>query len=983
MFSLLLTVISVALVAALAAATLFYGGQAITQSRIKAAATTVIAQGQQMLGATTLFYTERGRWPATAEELVTANYLRTLPHPPQKIAQNAPAADFSLNSQAFADTPDILWAQVQAGAPHFWLLRTVSVEVCKSLNLQVRGDDGIYNAAIPGLPIQCFGTEANYTVLIHAVGTPELGSTVPVQGGTPILQVVPNGGGWSLTPTTVAVTAVNLTPSAVSTDGGETVVVSGSGFLPGTTVAIDGVTVTSTVDNVTTLTLTTPELAPGGHVVTVSVPGHLPVRVATLLTAVPPAPALPAELSFQNTSGDTTTYVECEDTAVGAVSAPVPVVLTNTGESMLVFDTPAFTANGPFSVASTTCTDSLAPGDSCTVSVLFSPLAAQPYSGYALDIHANVAGLTLPLTGTGLVPPALTFEDAGGAALSSVAFPNTAVGTTSAPVPVVLTNSGETPMVFDAPAFVTAAPFDITTNTCGSTLAPGASCTVNVTFTPTSAQTYLVCGCALHVHSNGVDLTLPLSGTGTAPPAMTFQNPDGSALTSVSFPVTPVGSNSEPLPVVLKNTGGVSLVFETPAFSAAAPFSLGTTDCAGTLAPGASCTVNVIFSPAAVQTYPGTGYALTVNASVAGLTLPLSGTGGLAGVAQVVSNPTTDTTFVQKTDGTWVAAGYNETGQLGIRSLANATIFTKILALTGATQVSSGGYTTFARLATGTWVAAGNNSWGQMGLGTTGGTRWEFVAVPALNDAIRVIASTGHTFAQLSNGNWVAAGANHTGQQGDGALWSTKPNFGPIPDLNGVTQLVVGSRHTFAKLASGEWASAGDNAAGQLGLGTGVSYKTRFTVVPQLSGATDVVLGFANTFARLSTGNWVATGYNGHGELGLGSTVNQFLFADVPALNGASQMVAGGYHSFARFPSGNWVAAGYNYSGQLGLNHKTDRHLFEAIPALNGATQVVAGDYHTVARLSTGAWAGVGSNVYGQLGFGSGYYQQGFRSISP
>jgi Protein of unknown function (DUF1573) len=58
------------------------------------------------------------------------------------------------------------------------------------------------------------------------------------------------------------------------------------------------------------------------------------------------------------------------------------------------------------------------------------------------------------------------------------------VGTTSAPQTLTLTNNGTTPLAI---ASITASGDFAETNTCGSSLAPGASCTITVTFTPTAA----------------------------------------------------------------------------------------------------------------------------------------------------------------------------------------------------------------------------------------------------------------------------------------------------------------------------------------------------------------------------------------------------------------------------------------------------------------------------------------------------------------
>lgn len=64
MFQLIVAVISIALVAALAIASIFYGGDAFTKSSTKAQVTTLINQGQQIAGAAALYKTDFGTSPA-------------------------------------------------------------------------------------------------------------------------------------------------------------------------------------------------------------------------------------------------------------------------------------------------------------------------------------------------------------------------------------------------------------------------------------------------------------------------------------------------------------------------------------------------------------------------------------------------------------------------------------------------------------------------------------------------------------------------------------------------------------------------------------------------------------------------------------------------------------------------------------------------------------------------------------------------------
>jgi type II secretory pathway pseudopilin PulG len=90
MFQLIVAVISIALVAALALASIFYGGEAFTRSQLKAQVTTMINQAQQISGAQTLYKTDKGGSVAnTVAELKAANYLAEEPTAPSKITTSA------------------------------------------------------------------------------------------------------------------------------------------------------------------------------------------------------------------------------------------------------------------------------------------------------------------------------------------------------------------------------------------------------------------------------------------------------------------------------------------------------------------------------------------------------------------------------------------------------------------------------------------------------------------------------------------------------------------------------------------------------------------------------------------------------------------------------------------------------------------------------------------------------------------------------
>jgi hypothetical protein len=82
MFSLIITIISIALVAALALATLYYGGSAFNRGSAGAEAARLINEGQQLNGAVAIAKADAaagGSPVSTWDNLVTGGYLSQLP----------------------------------------------------------------------------------------------------------------------------------------------------------------------------------------------------------------------------------------------------------------------------------------------------------------------------------------------------------------------------------------------------------------------------------------------------------------------------------------------------------------------------------------------------------------------------------------------------------------------------------------------------------------------------------------------------------------------------------------------------------------------------------------------------------------------------------------------------------------------------------------------------------------------------------------
>ena len=288
---------------------------------------------------------------------------------------------------------------------------------------------------------------------------------------------------------------------------------------------------------------------------------------------------------------------------LGSTSSAQAVTLTNTGGVAL---TPtAIAASGDFSETDNCVNASLSLGASCTIEVTFTPTQTGTRTGQ-LTINANVAGgqLTASLSGTGQAAQVVQVTP------SALDFGTVETGTTSSAEQVTLGNGGATAIAITSTTVT--APFVLTSNACGSSIAANSACQITVSFAPT--QTGAATGTLTLVDGAGTQ-AVALSGSGAAPPT------DGLSPTSLTFPGTAIGALSPAQTVTLTNSGGVALTGISAA--ASGPFQV-TSNCGTQLAGGSSCGIGVVFAPTAAGTQTGT---LTVSDALRQQTVPLSGSG--------------------------------------------------------------------------------------------------------------------------------------------------------------------------------------------------------------------------------------------------------------------------------------------------------------------------------------------------------------------
>jgi trimeric autotransporter adhesin len=251
-------------------------------------------------------------------------------------------------------------------------------------------------------------------------------------------------------------------------------------------------------------------------------------------------------------------------------------------KAILVEDTGFGHGNPPTSAFAYTFTG---PCTNCWLGIQFTPATAGLRTA-TLTLSSTTAGTPSPFTlsGTGLPLTGLLLtpltQDYGPIPVHS----------TSAPVLFTLTNLTPATVSLSAPSttgnFILA---DATTSptggpACNGSLAPNASCFVNIIFTPTATGTLTG---TLTIPTSTTPVTAQLTGFGSPDPGLAF-NP-----TALIFNNVP-GPTATQQTITLTNTGSATLQIANPTNTTASFTS--TTTCA-TLAPNATCTIAVTYTP--------------------------------------------------------------------------------------------------------------------------------------------------------------------------------------------------------------------------------------------------------------------------------------------------------------------------------------------------------------------------------------------------
>jgi alpha-tubulin suppressor-like RCC1 family protein/archaellum component FlaF (FlaF/FlaG flagellin family) len=304
----------------------------------------------------------------------------------------------------------------------------------------------------------------------------------------------------------------------------------------------------------------------------------------------------------------------------------------------------------------------------------------------------------------------------------------------------------------------------------------------------------------------------------------------------------------------------------------------------------------------------------------------------------------------------------------------------------------------------GTVVAWGDGANGELGDGSSANQLTAHMAdFPAGTSVTQVAGGTNGGVALTSNGQVYTWGSNASGQLGDNMAEGSSAAPIPVAFPSGtpaVTQVAEGDGFIAVRTADGNVWEWGSNWTGQIGNGStsgaSVNSPTEVSLGSNAGTVTAISAGVDWVEALTTSGNLLAWGNNGAGQLGVATAENSqgvYAASDAPAAVGlgtfAGKITAvsansygygDGGHTLALTNSGAVLAWGNDPNGELGNGTVTSGALGSPTPVLVSPPQgsatlppieaISAGYYQNLALTTTGRVLSWGANWDDQLGVG-------------
>jgi alpha-tubulin suppressor-like RCC1 family protein len=346
-----------------------------------------------------------------------------------------------------------------------------------------------------------------------------------------------------------------------------------------------------------------------------------------------------------------------------------------------------------------------------------------------------------------------------------------------------------------------------------------------------------------------------------------------------------------------------------------------------------------------------------------------------APAAAILSTPDARTVYSETaTFKAWIA-GDGPTGTVTFMD-AGKTIGTGVVARSrDQFGVAAGDYHTCAVTPGGDVSCWGGNAFRQLGDGTTTPSDVPVPVVGLPSGIVAISAGGWHTCALTKAGAVWCWGYGMSGQLGNGAF-SESAAPGLVTGLaSGIVAIASGREHTCALSATGGLKCWGYNGGGNLGIGTLANHNTPVQVEGLASGVAAVSAGLSTTCALTDVGGVLCWGQNNAGQVGDGTTTTRTTPVPVTGLSSGIADITSTKEATncALTDAGGVKCWGYNGYGQLGIGSVTGESLVpvQVSGLASGVFAVEGGRRQTCAVTKAGAALCWGLNTYGQVGDGT------------
>jgi alpha-tubulin suppressor-like RCC1 family protein len=306
-----------------------------------------------------------------------------------------------------------------------------------------------------------------------------------------------------------------------------------------------------------------------------------------------------------------------------------------------------------------------------------------------------------------------------------------------------------------------------------------------------------------------------------------------------------------------------------------------------------------------------------------------------------------------KADGSLMAWGRNDIGQIGDSSYVQQEIPVFISVVLNWVSFSAGANYTIALKSNGTLWAWGDNTYGQLGDGTNSQQN-KPVPLGTDHDWISISCGEYHNLALKCDGTLWAWGKSDFGQIGDAFTLNRNKPVRIGADSNW-TNIAAGGSHSLALKADGTIWAWGYNGFGQLGINSRKNW-SRPVKMQSDSFWVSIVCGDNHSHGITSNGRLWSWGNNNIGQLGVAKLEDYVTYP---------RMLDIGYHTVAFSSKGN-DGKFRNSKGEIRRIDSSTK-----IVDKDGWMAVVNGIDYTLAIDASGMLHAQGKNNFGQMGDGT------------